>query len=126
MLYTVQQVASKLNVSKVTIYNKVKLDEFKDKIVTKQGQAMITEDLLNLIKDTLKLTNSFNANEDTSTSREAQKTTEEPQSADDITIDDSVVNMNKELLSALLDQLKEKDKQIEELNEQIKTRARIK
>ena len=120
MLYTVQQVASKLNVSKVTIYNKVKLNEFKDKIVIKQGQAMITEDLLNLIKDTLKLTNSFNTNENTSTSGEAQEATEEPQSADDITIDDSVVNMNKELLNALLDQLKEKDKQIEELNERLK------
>lgn len=54
MLYDVEQVADKLKVSKMTIYNKIKLKEFKDKVIIKAGKRYVDEDLLNLIKDTLK------------------------------------------------------------------------
>ena len=59
MLYTVEQVANKLNVSKVTIYNKLKLNQFKDKIVISQGQTMIDDNLLSLLKQSIKFTVKF-------------------------------------------------------------------
>lgn len=33
MIYTVEQVANKFTVNKVTVYNKLKLNQFKDKTV---------------------------------------------------------------------------------------------
>ncbi|MCJ7691083.1 MAG: hypothetical protein MUO60_17460 [Clostridiaceae bacterium] len=54
MLYTVSQVASKLSVSKIKIYNKLRLKQFRDKTVKKEGQIMINDNLFKLIKDSLK------------------------------------------------------------------------
>lgn len=51
MLYDVEEVASKLNVSKQTIYSKLKLKMFKDKVLIKQGKSYIDDDLFNLNKD---------------------------------------------------------------------------
>ena len=116
MLYTVEDAAIKLNVSKVTVYNKLKLNQFKDKTVTKQGQTMVDDDLLNLIKDTIKLTNSFTDNNIDGP--------EEPQESEIITNED-MVNMNKALLNALLDQLKEKDLQIHGLNDLLATEQEL-
>ena len=59
MLYTVAQVANKLNVNKIKIYNKLRLKQFRDKTVIKKGQIMIDDNLLKLIKDSLKITNNF-------------------------------------------------------------------
>lgn len=59
MLYTVAQVANKLNVSKIKIYDKLRLKQFRDKTVTKNGQIMINDNLFKLIKDSLKVTNNF-------------------------------------------------------------------
>ncbi|MGU8608409.1 hypothetical protein ACV3RW_15750, partial [Clostridium perfringens] len=54
MLRGVDEVARELKVSKTAIYNKLKLKEFKCKIVKKQGKLMVDEELFNLIKDSLK------------------------------------------------------------------------
>ena len=57
MLRGVDEVAKELKVSKTAIYNKLKLKEFKCKIVKKQGKSMINDDLFNLIKDSIKVKN---------------------------------------------------------------------
>jgi DNA-binding transcriptional MerR regulator len=118
MIYTVEQVANKLNVSKVTIYNKLKLNQFRDKTVTKQGQTMIDDDLVNLIKDSLKFTNRFTDNIDIPI--EPEGSMEENKNPQDININDDVLNINKELVKALLEQLKEKDVQLNNSNERLK------
>lgn len=120
MIYTVEQVANKLNVSKVTIYNKLKLNQFKDKTVTKQGQTMLDDDLVNLIKDSLKFTYRFTDTDNIDTPIETNETLEENENPQDTTIDDDVLNINKDLVKALLEQLKEKDVQLNNLNERLK------
>lgn len=112
MLYTVEQVANLLNVSKQTIYNKLKLIEFKNKILIKQGQKYIDDELLSLIKNNLKIKSNFKDNDNLNTQAEAEK-------AQDIIADDDLLNLNKDLIYALLEQLKVKDKQIEDLNNRL-------
>ena len=112
MLYTVQQVSNKLKVSKVTIYNKLKLKEYKARIVKKQGQAMIDDDLVNMIKDGIKFTNKFTDDNNIDTPIESQ-------SDDNTILDEDLLNLNKELIKALLEQLRQKDKQIDEKDIQI-------
>lgn len=109
MLYDVEQVASKLNVSKQSIYNKLKLKEYKDKILMKQGKTYIDDDLLKMIQDNLKTKANLNTND-------ATQTQEEPQDEDNTINDEDILNINKALISALLEQLKEKDIQIHELH----------
>lgn len=94
-----------ISISKQSIYNKIKLKEYKDKEVKKQGKTYIEEDLLNLIKDSLKLNTDFK--EDLK-----HKDIQEPQERDIPAVKDDILNMNKELIKALLEQLKEKDLQI--------------
>lgn len=105
MLRTVEETSKELNVSKTAIYNKLKLKEFKDKIVKKQGVSMVDDTLFNLIKDSLKFKQTVETEE--------TNNTENPEIAMD---EDSLMNLNRELIHNLLDQLKEKDKQISELH----------
>lgn len=108
MLYDVEQVANKLNISKMTVYNKIKLKEHKDKVIKKSGKTYIDEVLLKLIKDSLKIKSgieSDNINE---------------QENDEISMDkDDLSTLNKDLFDTLIDQLKEKDIQIKELNNRL-------
>lgn len=112
MLYSVEEIASKLNVSKVTIYNKLKLNQFKDKVLIKQGKSMIDDTLLNLLKQSIKLNTTF-------TDDDNSKSNAEEGNPQYVTFNDDIVNINKELIKALLEQLKEKDLQIHELHKLI-------
>jgi hypothetical protein len=112
MLYDVDQAAIKLNVSKQSIYNKIKLKEFKDKIIIKQKKTYIDGDLLNLIKDTLKVKSIFNMNDNI-------EEPEESPNIEAITLDDDLLNLNKDLINTLIEQLKVKDIQIQELNNRL-------
>lgn len=108
MLRTVEEVAIQLGVSKTTIYNKLKLKEYKELIVKKQGKLMVDDGLFNLIQESLKLKNEVE-NENLNNSVD-----------EEISIDeDGLLNLNKELIGNLLEQLKEKDKQIAELHKLI-------
>ena len=108
MLRTVEDVAIQLEVSKTTIYNKLKLNEYKNLIIKKQGKSMIDDTLLNLIKDSLKL------------KIKVENDGFKNDSNEEISMDeDNLLNLNKELISNLLAQLKEKDKQIAELHKLI-------
>ena len=108
MLRTVEDVAIQLEVSKTTIYNKLKLNEYKNLIIKKQGKSMIDDTLFNLIKDSLKL------------KIKVENDGFKNDSNEEISMDeDNLLNLNKELISNLLAQLKEEDKQIAELHKLI-------
>ena len=108
MLRTVEETAIELGVSKTTIYNKLKLKQYKCKIVKKQGKSMVDDSLFNLIKESLKVKNIVENEEIDSDVNE------------EISIDrEGLFNLNQELIENLLDQLKEKDKQIAELHKLI-------
>ena len=51
MLRSIEEVAIQLGVSKTSIYNKLKLKEYKSRIVKKHGKSMVDEELFNLIQD---------------------------------------------------------------------------
>lgn len=55
MFYTVAEIASKLNLSKVAIYNKLKLKEIEPYIVKKAGVTYVSEEGLNFIKEGLNM-----------------------------------------------------------------------
>lgn len=108
MLRTVEETAIQLGVSKTTIYNKLKLKEYKSKLVKKQGKSMIDDSLFNLIQEGLKVQNEFE-----------NKEIENDVNAETSIDEDGLLNLNKELIDNLLEQLKEKDKQISELHKLI-------
>jgi hypothetical protein len=108
MLRTVEETAIQLGVSKTTIYNKLKLKEYKSKIVKKQGKSMVDDGLFNLIQEGLKFQN------------EVENDKIENYVNAEISIDEEgLFKLNKELIENLLNQLKEKDKQIAELHKLI-------
>lgn len=108
MLRTVEETAIQLGVSKTTIYNKLKLKEYKYRIVKKQGKSMVDDGLFNLIQESLKVQN------------EVENKENENCVNAEISIDEEgLFKLNKELIDNLLNQLKEKDKQIAELHKLI-------
>ena len=112
MFYTVEQASIKLNVSKQSIYNKLKLKEFKDKVFVKQGKKYIDEDLLNLIKDSLNFKGNLNNDDNLHTSVDDEK-------AQDSIDDEGLLKLNTTLIDTLIEQLKIKDKQIDDLNNRL-------
>ena len=108
MLRTVEETAIQLGVSKTTIYNKLKLKQYKSRIVKKQGKSMVDDSLFNLIQEGLKVQS------------EVENDKIENDVKSEISIDEEgLLNLNKELIENLLNQLKEKDKQISELHKLI-------
>lgn len=115
-MFTVNETADKLNVSKVTIYAKLK--KHADMVVMKQGQKYITDDLFNLIKCELNLKNVIN---DSFTSAGLEDGLNEVESIGY----DELVKQNNILINTLLKQLEIKDNQIAELQEIIKVNNRL-
>lgn len=109
-MYSVEEVADKLRVSKVTVYSKLK--KYNDMVVLKQGKKYVTEDLLRLIKRDLKVKE---------IEKESIKDDEDRECIDDeiATDREDLINLNKDLINTLIEQLKIKDKQLEEKDKQI-------
>lgn len=107
MLMSVKEVAAALEVSDVTIYNKLKLKEFSEKVVKKGNKAMVDEDLFNLIKDSLNLTKGFSSslNNDENKNHKATK--------------DEASNDDLSLVNVLVNQLNTKDEQIAKLTKML-------
>ena len=104
MLRSIEEVAIQLGVSKTSIYNKLKLKEYKSRVVKKHGKSMVDDELFNLIQDGLKLKS------------KVENKKNEKSAKQEIAIDeDGLFNFNQELIRNLIEQLKEKDKQIEKL-----------
>ena len=72
------------------------------------------------IKDSLKFTNNFIDTGNIDTPIEPQEATEETEKPQEKNIDDDALSINKELINALLEQLKVKDIQLNEFNERLK------
>ncbi|ELP5179428.1 hypothetical protein ACV3P9_15175 [Clostridium perfringens] len=112
MLRGVDEVAKELKVSKTAIYNKLKLKEFRRKVVKKQGKSMIDEELFNLIKNSLKVENEVEYKNYIEENKYEVKS--------EIAMDrEDSFNLNKSLIDTLIAQLEEKDKQIKELHKLI-------
>jgi len=109
-MFTVEEVAEQLSVSKVTIYAKLK--KFDDRVVLKQGKKYITEELLSLIKQDLKV-------KEVENNRLNNDDTKEYTDSEIASDRDDLINLNKELIKALMEQLDSKDKQLEEKDKQI-------
>lgn len=116
MLRGVDEVAKELKVSKTAIYNKLKLKEFRRKVVKKQGKSMIDEELFNLIKDSLKVKNEVKNEVEYKGYIEENKDEVKSEIAMDR---EGSLNLNKSLIDTLIAQLEEKDKQIAELHKLI-------
>ena len=115
-MYTVDEVASKLKVSKVTVYAKLK--KYESEIVIKQGKKYITDNLFKLIKSDLKNGTYFKHQE----KREFEKIEEEYENIDkerETSNTNDNLRVSLELISMLKLQLEEKDKQIAEKDKQI-------
>lgn len=109
MLYSVEDVAKRLNVSKVTIYNKLKLKEYRGKTIKRAGKTYVDDDLVNAIKDSLKSKTEVISNN--------MGNIPEQETATDQT---DTVNVNKDLYTALMEQLHIKDVQIQALTDRLK------
>lgn len=60
MFYDVSQLSNLTNVSKVTIYSKLKLNALKPHIIKKQGKSFVDEEGLKLIKESLNIKDTLN------------------------------------------------------------------
>ena len=130
MNYTVEETATKLNVSKQAIYMKLKSPMFRNQIPKKHGKTYIDENLLNLIKDSLKINNNNIKKKVEIQDIEFDKTVETPKVTSDlvnineVAIDTDYINYLKADIVYLKDQLNvqsiSKDLQISNLNERLK------
>lgn len=115
MLYTVAEVSNLTSLSKVSIYNKLKLKELDPYISKKQGITYISEDGLNLIKDSLNLNddplNSLNNKYIDNTSNDEISTDTE-----DLNLKDDYIKYLKLENQRLWEELQEKNSQINGLN----------
>jgi Fe2+ transport system protein B len=103
LIYTVAKVSELVNLSKASIYNKLKLKEFESYITKKQGITYISEDGFKLIQSDLKYYKGNNTvNEEIAT-------------------DTDFINTLKENISYLKEQAKQKDLQF---NNQLKEKDR--
>ena len=114
MLRTVEEVAITLDVSRATIYNKLKNKSYKDKTTIKQGKTMIGEDLLNLIQLELSITNKHN-----------NYIKKESHKIDTPIIKDDFVKLNQELVKSLIEQLADTKSLLKNANLLIKEKDAI-
>jgi transcriptional regulator of acetoin/glycerol metabolism len=114
MLRTVEEVAITLDVSRATIYNKLKNKSYKDKTTIKQGKTMIGEDLLNLIQLELSITNKHN-----------NYIKKESHNIDTPIIKDDFVKLNQELVKSLIEQLADTKSLLKNANLLIKEKDAI-
>lgn len=110
MIYTAQEVADKLHISKVTVYKKLKLPKFSDKTILQNEQIMIDDNLLELINDSLQVKADLTYN------NEAAADTLE---TDQLQVNNDVLTAYKLLTDTLINQLAEKDNQMNEKDNQI-------
>jgi hypothetical protein len=108
VLYTVSEISDLIGLSKVSIYNKLKLKELQEHISKNQGITYVDEVGFNLIKEGLKL------KED-----DLNVLNEEDQKEGSKADDERLLTINIELIKTLNDQLKEKDIQISKKDIQI-------
>lgn len=114
MLRSIEEVAIQLGVSKTSIYNKLKLKIYKGMVVKKQGKSMVDDELFNLIRESFKVENEVENRKNANSGKQ------------EIAMDrEGIFNLNQRLNIELLEQLKEKDKQIAELQKLLENSQRL-
>ncbi|MBL4930672.1 hypothetical protein [Clostridium paridis] len=108
MLYTIAEISELIGLSKVSLYKKLKLKKVEPHIIKKQGITYVDEEGFNLIKESLKL------KERVKTELNDNSINEDVNS--EVSIDTDTFNLKIDYISTLKEQLKEKDKQIDELH----------
>ena len=105
-MYSVEEVAEQLGVSKVTIYAKLKKHD--DMVVLKQGKKYVPEELLSLIKSELNL-------------KEKLKFKDIDNGDNQVNTNDDgdLIKLNKALNECLINQIAEKDRQIAQMQKTI-------
>jgi len=114
MLYDVEKISKLTQISKVTIYKKMKLIEVKQYIVRKQGKSYVDEVGFNLIKQSLNLNDRLN-DEEIAT----DESSNEPNKEDLLKVKDDLINSLMTQMEFLKQQLLQKDLQIGELHKLI-------
>ena len=113
MVYTVAKVSELVKLSKASIYNKLKSKEFESYITKKQGITYISEEGLKLIQSDLKYYKANNTvNEEVATDSDFINTLK-----DNINY---LKDQAKQKDLQFINQLKEKDKQLENYSERLK------
>ena len=111
-MYTVEEVATELGVSKVTIYSKLK--KFQDEVVVKQGKKYVTETLFKLIKEDLNVKRNENL-DDIKVSVNGSIVEDN----DDLS---NLSELNQNLINTVIEQIKEKDAQLRIKDDQMKAK----
>lgn len=124
MNYTVSEISKLTGVSKVCIYNKLKLKEIEKFTHKNKSITYVSEEGLNLIKESLKL------NEEATTSLndkeiESNKHTDNKVFKEDLNLIEEYINSLKDENEKLWVQIQEKDKQIQELQSIISQNNRL-
>lgn len=114
-MYTVEEIANELDISKVTIYSKLR--KFPDEVVVKKGKKYVTDKLFDVIKDELDSKKDDKVHDikvsiNGSVVEEVDEATE-------------ISELNKGLIDAVIGQLNEKDIQLKEKDNQIKTLQKL-
>lgn len=105
MLYTVTELSDSLKISKQTIYVKLKMKMLEEHITKKQGVTYISEEGLNLIKDSLKMKRVVSDLNNEYTTKTSD---------DEVATDSENFKLNSDYINYLKDQLIIKDKLIKE------------
>lgn len=105
-MYSVEEVAEQLGVSKVTIYAKLKKHD--DMVVLKQGKKYVPEELLSLIKSELNLKEKLKF-----------KGIDNGDNQVNTNDDGDLIKLNKALNECLINQIAEKDRQIAQMQKTI-------
>jgi hypothetical protein len=128
MYYSVSEISKQLNISKVTVYKKLdKISELKDHIKQLKDGKCVTEEGLEIIRQSLQLTPLTNP-----LPEELKEDTEKPDSSSDLIIYkqlieslENQVNCLKEDKQKLYEQLDTKDKHIDSLADALNTAQRL-
>ncbi|CDM70146.1 Hypothetical protein CM240_3029 [Clostridium bornimense] len=114
-MYTVEEIANELDISKVTIYSKLR--KFPDEVIIKKGKKYITDRLFDVIKDELDSKKEDNPHD--------IKVSINGSVVEDINEANEISELNQGLIEAVIGQLNEKDMQIKEKDNQIRTLQKL-
>lgn len=120
MLKTIEEVAKQLGVSKSTIYNKIKLNRFKDSVVISQGQSMLQEESIQAIRDDIKGNCKSNTDGKSDVNDKSPESTGDAQNASDAIVSSDYIQLNREYIKTLEKQIIEKDAQLSKFDARLK------
>jgi hypothetical protein len=120
MLYTIANVSELTNLSKVSIYKKLKLKELQGHFLKKQGITYIDEVGLNLIQDSLKLKEKVKTGLKEDKEYETENE-EKSMDKDDLNLKNDYINHLKDENSQLWQVIKDQSRQLENFQVMLQT-----